>query len=153
MVAGVVRRAVSMFFWVVASTVIAFVLLIVFGGFVMDEMLGIRIDDTEAILLGVFLWVIVMVVSRRAFFRSGGMEMAGGGWQPATTVRETVVNSPQFRGKVDRRIGLLEATVRRPQYDHVSHQKAWSGSPTEFNIITVFFYISFYYIFRSTNTR
>ena len=48
-----------------------------------------------------------------------------------------MINSPQFQGKLDREMGLLDATARMVEQDYLTTKGAWSGVVKEFNILRI----------------
>lgn len=135
------KRALSIIAWLIVTHGIAWILLFSFSMLMM--FLGISLPPGEAVpsyiifaLLG-FFWIVSLAASKRLFLGGAGKKLHSGegDWLPVAKIRDYVVKAPQFLGRIDRKRGLLEATARKPEYDDVSYEQAWSGVSKEYRIL------------------
>ena len=119
---------------VIGSFVIGFILT-----FFIAETLGSQMNylpfgqSLPFVLLGVLTIVFIylgrnLVIGKVNFSRKGG-------WETPEQIRVSVINQPQFVGRLDRERGLLETTARMVIIDMVNQPSYWSQSGVNYGVI------------------
>lgn len=91
-----------------------------------------RMELVIIVLLAVYLFA-----TRRFIFKKEAFQTYHPGWNSPTLIRNQVINSPQFQGRLDRDMGLLDATARMVEQAFFTTKGAWSGVQKEYSIIRI----------------
>ena len=121
--------------WFVVSAVLTIfsILIIAFLG---DEFgFGSSLPPMELVII-VFMAIYLFAI-RRFIFKKRAFQTYHPGWNSPMLIRNQVINSPQFQGRLDREMGLLDATARMVEQDYLTTKGGWSGVVREFNILRI----------------
>ena len=119
---------------VIGSIAVGFILT-----FLIAETLGSQMNylpfgqSLPFVLWGVFIIVFIylgrnLVIGKVNFSRKGG-------WEPPEQIRDSVINQPQFVGRLDKEKGLIETTARMVSIDQVNQSSYWSQSGVNYGVI------------------
>lgn len=126
----IVKRIGRLGGWILTSIIATFGLLFIIS-IIFEEIVRIYSIPFEPILI--LSGLVSFAVTRRFFYGSyyhGGSN----GWQPPSTIREKIIGMPQFKGRLDRNKGLLEATARMVTPDMSGQQFDMLNRPIYYTI-------------------
>jgi len=121
--------------WLVGSAVLTLVSIVVIS--ILGEEFRFSNSLPPMWLVIIVLFVIYIFATRRFISEKGAFQKYHPGWNSPTLIRNQVINYPQFQGKLDREMGLLDATARMVEQDYLTTKGAWSGVVKEFNILRI----------------
>ena len=119
--------------WIIGSVVL---------GFIPPAILSLSYDLTpggfplgESGLYAIWLLsaIILSFPLRRLMSRAIKIERSSM-WESPEQMRDRVVNSPQFVGRLDKKNGLLDTTARRVEPDMVNQPNYWSPNGEDYNV-------------------
>ena len=121
--------------WFIGSAVLTAVSIVVIAILGNEFRFSNSLPPMELVII--VLLVIYLFATKRFIFKKGAFQTYHPGWDSPSLIRNKVINTPQFQGRLDREMGLLDATARMVEQTHLSTKGAWSGVVKEYNIIRI----------------
>lgn len=121
--------------WFIGSAVLTFVSILIISLLGEEFRFSNSLPPMELVII--VLLAIYLFTTRRFIFKKGAFETYHPGWDSPSLTRNKVINTPQFQGRFDREMGLLDATARMVEQDYLTTKGAWSGVVKEYNIIRI----------------
>jgi hypothetical protein len=119
---------------VIGSFIAAFTLTFLFVELLRSRMNYLPFDQTFPFIMWAVLTVIFTYSGRTLVHPKPSFQRKDG-WEPPTQIRDSVVNQPQFVGRLDREKGLLETTARMVTNDAVLQKTYFNQNGEEYSIV------------------
>jgi len=108
--------------------------------FIVIENIGIDYGETVAYIIWIVFTIVTFYFSKRflpiGFWQYGSKgNNSDGKWLPVKKAREKVVNTPRFMGRVDRQMGIVEATARGVEKDKFQKLNKFLMRDIAYNVI------------------
>ena len=120
------------------GTIIASIIL----GFIPPAIIAMSIEANIIDLnLSVEVLIIFWLLSAIVFsfpvkrFLDNNIKTRKSKWETPTQIRDRVISTPQFVGRLDKKNGLLETTARMVELDMVNQPTYWNPNGEEYNVI------------------
>ena len=121
--------------WFIGCAVLTFVSILILGLLGEEFKFSNSLPPMELVII--VLLAIYLFATRRFIFKKEAFQTYHPGWDSPSLIRNKVINTPQFQGRLDREMGLLDATARMVEQDYLTTKGAWSGVVKEYNIIRI----------------
>jgi len=121
--------------WFIGSAVLTAVSIMVIAVLGSEFRFGSSLPPMELVII--VLLAIYLFATKRFISKKGTFQTYHPGWDSPSLIRNKVINTPQFQGRFDREMGLLDATARMVEQDYLTTKGAWSGVVKEYNIIRI----------------
>jgi hypothetical protein len=95
------------------------------------------IDINLSVEVLIIIWLLFTIVFSFPIkrFLDKNIKTRKGKWQTPTQIRDRVISTPQFVGRLDKENGLLETTARMVELDMVNQPTYWNPNGEEYNVI------------------
>jgi hypothetical protein len=119
---------------IIGSFVLAFIPTYVFAELLHTQMEYLPFGNTFPFVMWAVLTLAFIYSGRTLIIRKPSFQRKDG-WKPPAQIRDSVINKPQFVGRLDREKGLLETTARMVTNDGVLQKSYFNQNGVEYTII------------------